>query len=156
MTDISKEDKYIKCSKCKCKYINDDTHIENDFGFNRLNEKLKTCVKCREKANELQRAYGLRHRAEITERTREYNKQHRQDNKEQYKDWHKQFKERQFNQEVNTDQKCCTMCYKLKPVSEYGEEQGFMEFIDGEIITERRPFKSCDACRLRDKSRIDK
>ena len=82
-------------------------------------------MKCRERGNELQRAYALRHRAEITERNREYNKQHRQDNKEQYKDWHKQFQERQLNQEVTTDQKCCTRCYKIKPMSEYGEYKDF-------------------------------
>jgi hypothetical protein len=41
--------KYIKCSKCKCKYINDDEHIKSDFGFNRLNKIFKTCVKCRSK-----------------------------------------------------------------------------------------------------------
>ena len=45
------EDKYIKCSKCKCKYINDDEHIKKDFGYNRLNERYKTCVKCRTKRN---------------------------------------------------------------------------------------------------------
>ncbi len=62
------ETKYIKCGACKCKYINDDEHIKTDFGYNRLEVQYKTCVKCREKKNELQRAYGLRHRAEITER----------------------------------------------------------------------------------------
>jgi hypothetical protein len=41
--------KYIKCSKCKSKYINDDEHINQDFGFNRLNKIYKTCVKCRNK-----------------------------------------------------------------------------------------------------------
>ena len=39
-------DKYIKCSQCKCKYNNDES-IKDNFGFNRLNEQLKTCVKCR-------------------------------------------------------------------------------------------------------------
>ena len=47
MTEQSGEDKYIKCSKCKCKYINDDKHIDNDFGFNRLGERYKSCTKCR-------------------------------------------------------------------------------------------------------------
>ncbi len=111
-------------------------------------------MKCRAKANELQRAYGLRHRAEITERTREYNKQHQQDNKEQYKEWHNQFKERQLNQGVRTDLKSCTRCYKIKPVSEYGEEQDFIVLRDGEVITERRQFKTCGVRRLRDKGRI--
>ena len=49
MTEQGGEDKYIKCSKCKCKYINDDNHIQTDFGFNRLNERFKTCTKCRSK-----------------------------------------------------------------------------------------------------------
>ena len=49
MAEQHGEDKYIKCSKCKCKYINDDKHIDNDFGFNRLNQRYKTCVKCRTK-----------------------------------------------------------------------------------------------------------
>ena len=49
MTEQHGKDKYIKCSKCKCKYINDDEHIKADFGYNRLNERFKTCTKCRTK-----------------------------------------------------------------------------------------------------------
>ena len=41
--------KYIKCSCCKCRFINDDEHIKDDFGYNRLNERYKTCVKCRDR-----------------------------------------------------------------------------------------------------------
>jgi hypothetical protein len=120
--------------------------LKKDFGFTRLEVQYKTCVKCREKKNELQRAYGLRHRAEITERTREYNKQHQQDNKEQYKEWHKQFRERQLNKEVNIDQQCCTRCYKIKPVSEYGEYNDFLKE-DGSY--KLIPCKTCNGCRLR-------
>ena len=29
--------------------LNDDEHIKEDFGFNRLNEQFKTCTKCRTK-----------------------------------------------------------------------------------------------------------
>ena len=47
MTEQDSKDKYIKCSRCKMKYINDDEHIKNDFGYNRLNERHKTCAKCR-------------------------------------------------------------------------------------------------------------
>ena len=47
MTEQNKQDKYIKCTGCKCKYNNDEEHIKNDFGYNRLGEQLKTCVKCR-------------------------------------------------------------------------------------------------------------
>ena len=49
MTEDNRIDKYIKCSRCKCKYINDNEHIKHDFGYNRLEERYKTCVKCREK-----------------------------------------------------------------------------------------------------------
>ena len=47
MTEQREADKYIQCSKCRSKYINDDEHIKSDFGFNRLNKIFKTCVKCR-------------------------------------------------------------------------------------------------------------
>ena len=47
MTEEPGNDKYIKCSQCKCKYIHDDEHIINEFGYNRLVERFKTCVKCR-------------------------------------------------------------------------------------------------------------
>jgi hypothetical protein len=49
MTEQREADKYIKCSKCRSKYISDDEHIKSDFGFNRLNKRFKTCVKCRSK-----------------------------------------------------------------------------------------------------------
>ena len=51
MEELSGQDKFIKCSKCKCKYINDDQHLQIDFGFNRLNVRYKCCVKRRERAN---------------------------------------------------------------------------------------------------------
>ena len=49
MAEQRETDKYVKCSKCKCKHINDDEHIKNDFGYNRLNERYKTCTTCRSK-----------------------------------------------------------------------------------------------------------
>ena len=49
MAEESNNDKYIICSKCKCKYINDEEHISKYFGYNRLGEQFKTCVKCRDK-----------------------------------------------------------------------------------------------------------
>ena len=51
MAEECGDNKYIKCSKCKCKYMNDDKHIKNDFGYNRLEERFKTCTKCRTKTN---------------------------------------------------------------------------------------------------------
>ena len=41
------DDTYIKCSRCKCKYHNNDESISDNFGFNRLGETYKCCVKCR-------------------------------------------------------------------------------------------------------------
>ena len=60
MTEQSEVDKYVKCCKCRCKYINDDEHIKEDFGYNRLNERFKTCSKCRDK-----------HKACVTKRKKE-------------------------------------------------------------------------------------
>ena len=40
------DDTYIKCSRCKCKYHNNDESIKDNFGFNRLGETYKCCVKC--------------------------------------------------------------------------------------------------------------
>ena len=50
MSEQTKQDKYIKCKGCKCKYINDEEHIKQDFGYDRLGEKNKSCVKCRNKS----------------------------------------------------------------------------------------------------------
>ena len=36
MTEDNRIDKYIKCSRCKCKYINDNEHIKHYFGYNML------------------------------------------------------------------------------------------------------------------------
>ena len=49
MAEQNDTEKYIKCLRCKCKYLNDDEHIKTGFGHNRLNERFKTCNKCREK-----------------------------------------------------------------------------------------------------------
>lgn len=34
---------YVKCAGCRCKYINDDEHVKQDVGYNRLDERYKTC-----------------------------------------------------------------------------------------------------------------
>ena len=47
MTEEGKNDKHISCSKCRSKYINDEEHITKDFGYTRIEERYKTCVKCR-------------------------------------------------------------------------------------------------------------
>ena len=71
MTEQDSEDKYIKCSRCKCKYINDDELIKNDFGFTRLGEQLKTCIVCRTKRTQYHKDYYCEHK----EQKQEYGKQ---------------------------------------------------------------------------------
>ena len=39
---------YIRCKGCKRKYLNKEENIKVDFGYNRLEERYKSCVKCRE------------------------------------------------------------------------------------------------------------
>ena len=48
-TNTSEDNKYIKCSKCRLKYKNEDKHKAHDFGYNRLGEQFKTCFICRDK-----------------------------------------------------------------------------------------------------------
>ena len=43
-------EEFVKCSKCKSKYINDEEHVKTDFGYNRLGVKYKSCAKCRDKS----------------------------------------------------------------------------------------------------------
>ena len=38
MTEQGENDKYIKCSRCKMKYHNNDDSIKQHFGYNRLDE----------------------------------------------------------------------------------------------------------------------
>ena len=47
MTEQNSNDKYIKCARCKKKYLNNDNDIKINFGYNRLKERYKTCIKCR-------------------------------------------------------------------------------------------------------------
>ena len=78
MAEESKHDKYIICSKCKSKYINDEEHISNDFGYTRLEERYKTCVKCREKKIKPSKAYYEKHKDKI----KEYREEHKDEIKE--------------------------------------------------------------------------
>jgi hypothetical protein len=50
---MQKMAEYIKCSKCKCKYINDEEHISKDFGYTRLNKRYRSCKKCRNVETEI-------------------------------------------------------------------------------------------------------
>ena len=73
MEDVSKNSKYINCSKCKCKYINDEEHIYKDFGYTRLEMRYKTCVKCRARKRIKNKTYHEQHL--------EYYEMHKQEKK---------------------------------------------------------------------------
>ena len=51
MTEEENNDKSIMCSKCISKHINDEEHINKYFGYTRLEEICKTCVRCRTRNN---------------------------------------------------------------------------------------------------------
>ena len=64
ISNMSEEDKdkYIKCSCWKSNYINDDENTIKNFGYNKLNERFKTCVKCRDKKKKTTKMKKLRKR----------------------------------------------------------------------------------------------
>ena len=68
MTETLEIEKYIKCSNCKCKYHNNEEYIKIDFGFNRLGERYKCCVKCKEKAKAHNTIYREISKQEIAEK----------------------------------------------------------------------------------------
>ena len=48
----------IKCSTCKKRFLNNKEQVELHFGYNRLNERFKCCIRCRgygKKQNKLER-----------------------------------------------------------------------------------------------------
>ena len=65
MTEPSEESKYIKCSTCWCKYINDDEHVKQDFGYSKLEERFKTCVKCRGRSSKYKKVYQENRRGQF-------------------------------------------------------------------------------------------
>ena len=72
---------YIHCS-CHRKYINSDESIVINFGFNRLNERYRTCVKCRQ-SGKGSRDKKILLDPDYADTKRERNKQWYIDNKEQ-------------------------------------------------------------------------
>jgi hypothetical protein len=64
MADEDTENKYVKCSRCRMKYHNNNDDINEYFGYNRLGERFKTCVKCKQ--------YKIDNREWILQHGREY------------------------------------------------------------------------------------
>ena len=97
MTEEGKNDKYIICSKCRSKYINDEEHINKDFGYTRLEERYKTCVRCRARNKINCKTYSEKH-PEKSEKAKEHyeankdylneqNKQYRENNADRLKEY---------------------------------------------------------------------
>ena len=101
---MTETDQYIICSRCKCKYINDDKHIESDFGFNRLGERYKSCVKCRkQRKNQTEND---------KDKVKDYHHQYWIDNKETIKKNREALK--QEAEASNGKILYCNRCYKNK------------------------------------------
>ena len=64
MTEEGKNTKYIICSDCRFKYINDEEHINKDFGYTILEMRYKTCVKCRAHIKNNDKTYHETHKEE--------------------------------------------------------------------------------------------
>ena len=88
----------------------------------------------------------------MDEITREYNKARYQLYKETQKVSMKKWRANQLNKEVDDNHKCCARCYKIQPITYYGEYKGVAK-IDGELKEAMIPYNSCVDCRNRDKQR---
>jgi DNA polymerase-3 subunit alpha len=51
MAGVVGEKQYIMCSKCKSKYHDNEEDVKEHFGYKRLGDRYKTCIKCRKKNN---------------------------------------------------------------------------------------------------------
>ena len=108
MTEEGKDNTYIMCSDCRSKYIHDEEHIHKYFGYTILEERYKTCVKCRARQQIKNKAYHEKH----IEKTKEYYKAH----KEEAKEYDKQYREtnsdslKEYDRARNQIKICCPNC----------------------------------------------
>ena len=100
------ETEYIKCCSCKCKYVDDDDHIKNDFGYNELNERCKTCLKCRERKQD--------YRNNNYDKIQEYHKHYYINNKEKMNEKRQQLKA--IAEASQGKLKYCYRCYKKNDI----------------------------------------
>ena len=147
---MADENKYIKCSACKCKYLNDNETIKKEFGYTRLNVRLKTCVKCRDK----HKIYMIEYRKMRQEEIKKHDKlrNERNERNEYLQKKREEFEEKQLNTEVDENHKCCNICYKIQAITEYGEFK--LGVIDNELYEIMLPYKACKTCR--DEADIDR
>ena len=88
MTQSNEKPQYLYCSGCSVKFINDDEHTKIDLGYNRLNDRFKSCVKCRdryakclENNREDRRAFAQNYYKNNKEYILECREQHLEENK---------------------------------------------------------------------------
>ena len=62
----------------------------------------------------------------------------------------KKYNEKQLNTLVDNQHKCCTRCYKIQHISNFGEHMDCVK-IDGKYQKAMVPYRSCVKCRERDK-----
>ena len=119
--------KYIKCSKCRCKYHNNDDNIKQDFGYNRLGERFKCCVQCRAIYRGYDKTYRESHKEEISERRQanikvsEYQKTYRGQHSDEINTRRRNHREKARNAECDDGYRCCTRCFKTKTIDNFGE-----------------------------------
>ena len=69
---------------------------------------------------------------------------------ESHKKSMKKYKEKRLNADVDEQHKCCTRCYKIQHISNFGERMDRVK-IDGKYQEALVPYRSCVKCRERDK-----
>ena len=108
MTEEDKNNKHIICSGCRSKYINDEEHINKDFGYTRLEMRYKTCVKCRARKQIKNKVYHEKHPEKA--------KEHYEAHKEEAKEYDKQYREKnadrlkEYDRARNQIKLCCPSC----------------------------------------------
>ena len=106
MAEENGQSKYIICSDCRSKYINDE-HINTDLGYTRLEMRYKTCVKCRARKIIKNKTYHEKHPGKTKyyeahkEEAKEHNKQYRDTNADRLEE---------YDRAKNQIQLCCPHC----------------------------------------------
>ena len=86
MAEENKNEQHSICSNCRSKCINDEEHINNDFGYTILEMIYKTSARCRPINKIKCKTYHEKH----PEQAKEYYEAHKEENQE----YNKQFREK--------------------------------------------------------------
>ena len=141
MTEQGNDNKYINCSRCKMKYHNTDDSIKQHFGYNRLDERYKVCVKCRQ--------YKLDNRAYILEKGRERGKEYYYENHEALLAKNKQYRQdhtEQLNEKASKLVACdkCGEYVRYNGLAKHKTTNKCMNFTNKDYKTDDPVY--CDLC----------